>query len=81
MHAANFKNPDGTPVIQFVNITKEEHDALRANKDTEFDSALIGGQYIRGKRIEEVNGADVRAEIEKKYGKSEKFHNLMQSQG
>lgn len=68
LHAANFKHSDGTPVIQFVNISEEEHKELKANPDNEFDSALINGQYIRGKRIEEVNGAEVRAEIERRFG-------------
>jgi site-specific DNA-cytosine methylase len=69
MHAVNFKYPDGSPVMQFVDITKEEHEVLKDDKDTEYDSALINGKYIRGKRIQEVNGAEIRAEIERIYGK------------
>src|ERR1700728_4888182 len=69
MHATNFKYPDGTPVMQFVNISMEEHEALKADKDNKFDSTFIDGQYLRGKRIEEVNGAEIRAEIERIYGK------------
>ena len=34
MHAENFKNPDGSSVIEFLNITKEEYDHRKTYKDS-----------------------------------------------
>lgn len=75
MHAANFKHTDGTPVINFVNITSEEYQSKKAHtdkngkKDQEDEVGIIEGQYVRTISIEEVNGAEMRKAVEARYGK------------
>jgi hypothetical protein len=66
----NFKHPDGTPVMEpFIVIPREEYEALRSNKDTKDTVGIIDGQWVRTKRIQEVNGRDIRRAIEARYGK------------
>jgi len=75
MSAANFKYRDGTPVIEFINISEEEYKFKKAHKgedgkkDMEDEVIIKDGNYIRTKSIEEINGAEIRAAIEKHYGK------------
>ena len=70
MSRANFKHPDGTPVMEpFVVITKEEYDVLKAGKDTAETVGIFEGEYVRTKGIEEISGQEIRAALEARYGK------------
>ena len=70
MFQDKFKHTDGTPVMEpFIVITREEYDALRSNDDTKDTVGIVDGQFVRTKWIEEVNGRDIRAAIEARYGK------------
>ncbi len=70
MYQEKFRHPDGTPVMEpFIVITREEYDALRSNDDTKDTVGLVDGQFVRTKWIQEVNGRDIRAAIEARYGK------------
>ncbi len=74
MHAENFKNEYELPVIEFVEVNKEEylfrknHTDGKDKKDMDDTVTQHGGKYIRSKTIEEINGCDIRKSIEKKYG-------------
>jgi site-specific DNA-cytosine methylase len=67
MSAANFKNPDGSPVIEFFNIAEDEYKFRKEQSDDIV--AKSDGEYIRTKEIQEVSGQEIRAAIEAKYGK------------
>ncbi len=74
MHAANFKNSDGTSVIEFINITEEEFKhrkgyTVKSKKPLE-DTCIKNddGQYIRTREIQEISGKQIRESIERKYG-------------
>lgn len=75
MHSDNFKHNDGSPVINFVNITSEEYQFKKSHvdengkKDMEDEVGIIDGQHVRTVLIQEVNGHDIRTAIEAKYGK------------
>lgn len=70
MYQEKFRHPDGTPVMEpFIVITRAEYDALRFNDDTKDTVGIVDGQYMRTKWIQEVNGRDIRAAIEARYGK------------
>ena len=75
MHQANFKHTDGTPVMEFINISPEEytfkknHKDEKGKNDMEDEVGNIDGQNVRTKLIQEVNGHDIRAGIEARYGK------------
>lgn len=75
MHAANFKHTDGSPVISFVNINQEEyknkksHTNAKSKKDQDDEVGIIDGQHVRTLLIQEVNGHNIRAAIEARYGK------------
>lgn len=69
MARANFKHPDGTPVMEpFVVITKDEYDTLSADKDAAETVGIFEGQYVRTKSIQEVSGYEIRAALEARYG-------------
>jgi site-specific DNA-cytosine methylase len=76
MHAENFKNPDGSSVIEFLNITKEEYDHRKTFKDSKGRKILEDtctktkdGNFIRTKEISEVSGKEISESIFKKFGK------------
>lgn len=75
MHATNFKNPDGTPVVNFVNINMEEYSHMKTHvdekgrKDLGDQVGIINGQHVRTKLIGEIDGGDIRKAIEATYGK------------
>lgn len=76
MHAANFKYPDGTPVMtDFVNIDKEEYIFRKTHRDEnncndlEDTTIKINDQYVRTKEIQEISGSEIRTAIERHYGK------------
>jgi site-specific DNA-cytosine methylase len=76
MHAANFKNSDGSSVIEFLNISEEEYIHRKSFKDNKGRKSLEdtcikteGGQYVRTKEISEVSGHEIRESIEKRFGK------------
>jgi len=74
MHAANFKNPDGTPVLNFINISIDKHSYMKKHvdedgrKDLEDQTGIIDGQPVRTKLIGEIDGGDIRKAIEATYG-------------
>jgi len=68
MHAVNFHHADGSPLIEFVNITQEEYFLRKGQKDLVDTCTEKDGQFIRAKTVEEVNGFDIRRRIEKEYG-------------
>ena len=75
MHAANFKNPDGSSVMEFINISEEEFKQRKSFKDSKGRKTLEDtcikkdGQYLRTKEIQEVSGKEIRESVERKYGK------------
>lgn len=75
MHAANFKNPDGTSVIDFINISIDEYSYMKTHidedgrKDLEDQVGKFNGQNVRTKLIGEIQGVNIRERIESKYGK------------
>lgn len=76
MHAANFKNPDGSSVIEFMNITEEEFKNRKKFKDGKSHKTLeetcvktADGQFIRTKEISEVSGREIAESIERRFGK------------
>lgn len=74
IHAANFKYPDGTPVLTpCVEISDEELEALKALGKKEKRSVANewwekDGKNYRNKKVQEINGAEIRQLCEKIYG-------------
>ncbi|TAH43651.1 MAG: DUF2075 domain-containing protein [Bacteroidetes bacterium] len=75
MHAANYKNPDGTSVIEFINISEEEYiyrKKFKVKKTKPLEDTCIktaDGQFIRTKEISEVSGREIAESIERRFGK------------
>ena len=69
LNRANFKHPDGTPVMEpFIEITEDEYKSRRASSELQDTVGSIDGLYYRTRTIEEVNGQKIRADIEARYG-------------
>ncbi|MBK6446444.1 MAG: DNA cytosine methyltransferase [Bacteroidetes bacterium] len=75
MHADNFRNPDGSSVIEFVDISQDEFERRKKYRDQNGKKTLEDtcikkdGRYIRAKEIKEVSGKEIREDLERKYGK------------
>lgn len=68
MNVARCKHPDGTPVMEIIEITKEEY-LQRKEQGLAENVTRLNGKYIRSRTIEEITGQQIREVIEKRYGK------------
>lgn len=76
IHTANFFYPDGQPVLTPpVETTWEEIEKRQAETDRDLKPEWWqeGGKYFRHKRIEEIDGREIRKLCEEKYGKNIKI--------
>lgn len=76
LHAANFKNADGSSVIEFLNISEEEYSYRKKFKNEKGHKILedtctktADGQCIRTREISEVSGREIAESIERRFGK------------
>jgi site-specific DNA-cytosine methylase len=70
MHRANFFNLDGAPIMApFVEISEEEYRVSRADAKTEDTVGKFEEKFVRAPVIQDYDGRQVRAEVEKIYGK------------
>ncbi|MDZ4786578.1 MAG: DNA cytosine methyltransferase [bacterium] len=74
IHAANFKYPDGTPVLTpCIEITWE--DVLKMKEREKEENISLSnewweedGRFYRHKKVEEINGGEIREQCVKVYG-------------
>lgn len=76
IHAANFFYPDGQPVLTPpVETTREEIEKRQAETDRDLKPEWWkkDGKYFRHKRVEEIDGREIRKLCEEKFGKNIKI--------
>ena len=75
MAAENYKDPDGNPVIEFIDISDAEFSDRKTFVDEHGRKSLadtagkLNDRPVRTKEIQEINGYDLRRMVEEKYGK------------
>ncbi len=76
IHAANFVYPDGVPVLtpEVETTSREIEEREKAeNRSLKAEWWMKDGKYYRHKRVEEIDGLEIRKLCEEKYGKDIKI--------